>query len=155
MGIPTLRKRFTSQNVFIVIKYSKHFIFSLNFPLPSSHMLNLVICNCEGATMCCLDAPLEKTCHPAAESIASSQPSSGIVSVKRSTWPMATSLWDLKTQPSCPDSGQLCVHALLDLSVRLCESRDCSLPGSSVHEMFQAIFPTQGLNPGLHIYWHS
>ena len=75
---------------------------------------------------------------PAAESIASSQPSSGIVSVKRSTWPMATSLWDLKTQPSCPDSGQLCVHALLDHSVWLCESRDCSLPGSSVHEMFQA-----------------
>ena len=75
---------------------------------------------------------------PAAENIASSQPSSGIVSVKRSTWPMATSLWDLKTQPSCSDSGQLCVHALLDHSVRLCESRDCSLPGSSVHETFQA-----------------
>ena len=75
---------------------------------------------------------------PAAENIASSQPSSGIVSVKRSTWPMATSLWDLKTQPSCSDSGQLCVYALLDHSVQLCESRDCSLPGSSVHETFQA-----------------
>ena len=75
---------------------------------------------------------------PAAESTASSQTSSEIVSVRRYTWPMAISLWDLKTQPSCPDSGQLCVHALLDHSVRLCESRDCGLQGSSVHEMFQA-----------------
>ena len=42
----------------------------------------------------------------------------------------------------------------------LCDPMDCSLPGSSVHGIFQAmvldchfllqgIFPTQGLNPGL------
>ena len=44
----------------------------------------------------------------------------------------------------------------------LCEPMDCSLPGSSVHgdspgkdtgvdchALFQGIFPTQGLNPGL------
>ena len=43
----------------------------------------------------------------------------------------------------------------------LCDSMDCSPPGSSVHEILQArilklaipfsrrVFPTQGLNPGL------
>ena len=31
----------------------------------------------------------------------------------------------------------------------LCDPMACSPPGSSVHGILQAIFPTQGLNPGL------
>ena len=66
-----------------------------------------------------------------------------------------------------------CVHLSYEISIplrlykvkvaqsclTLCNSMDCSLPGSSVHGIFQArilvshsllqIFPTQGLNPGL------
>ena len=54
----------------------------------------------------------------------------------------------------------MCVCELL--SRALCDPMDCSPPGSSVHEIFQAkdtgvgchfllqgIFPTPGLNPGL------
>ena len=53
------------------------------------------------------------------------------------------------------------------LCLTLCDSVDCSLPGSSVHgdspgkntgvgchSLLQGIFPTQGLNPGLlHFRW--
>ena len=57
-----------------------------------------------------------------------------------------------------------CVCCALSLSCvqTLCDPMDCSLPGSSVpggspgkntrvgcHALFQGIFPTQGLNPGL------
>ena len=56
---------------------------------------------------------------------------------------------------------------LLLLNPTLCDPMDCSLPGSSVHGIFQAIvlewiaisfsrgiFPIQGSNPGLRRQWH-
>ena len=56
----------------------------------------------------------------------------------------------------------VCVCEVVQLCPTLCNPMDCSLPGSSIHGIFQAsilewvdisfiqeIFPTQGLNPGL------
>ena len=66
--------------------------------------------------------------------------------------------------PSLPRTGDnfVCVCLVTQSCPTLCDSMDCSLPGSSVHGafpgkntgvgchgLFQGIFPTQGFNPGL------
>ena len=56
----------------------------------------------------------------------------------------------------------MCVYLVAHLCLTLCDPRDCSLPGSSVHgdspgkntgvgchALLQGIFPNQGLNPDL------
>lgn len=88
-GIPSLGKWFTSQNVYIFFKYSKHFLF-LKSCLPPSHTLNLSICNCDDAVMYHSGAPSERRiCHLCCwEYTARSQPSSGVVSANRATLPM-------------------------------------------------------------------
>ena len=116
---------------------SKHFFFPWTFP--SSHMLNLVIYNCEGAMMCFLDASLEKkTCHPSCWEYCQQSTffrnclsqeihlAHGHISLRFKN--PALLPWLRTALRACSASH----------SVGLCESRDCSLPGSSVHEMFQA-----------------
>ena len=63
--------------------------------------------------------------------------------------------------------NQLCVCLVAQSCPTLCDPKDCSLPGSSVHmdspgkntgvgchALLQGIFPTQGLNPVLpHCKW--
>ena len=61
----------------------------------------------------------------------------------------------------------ICCCSVAQLCLTLCDSMDCSLPGSSVHgdspgmntrvgchALLKGIFPTEGLNPGLpHCRW--
>ena len=77
------------------------------------------------------------------------------------------------TSPYPADTGRIerkqwrCVCLVVQLCLTLCDRRDCSPPGSSIHRdspgkstgvgchaLLQGIFPTQGLNPGLpHCRW--
>lgn len=106
MGIPTLRKQFTAQNIYTFLRFLKHFYLTSCFP--SSHILNVGIYNCEDAVMCCLDAPSDKKNlwlwllrgWPATSHLQGlSQPWGPCAAV--------TSLTDWKVKPSRPDSAQL------------------------------------------------
>ena len=73
--------------------------------------------------------------------------------------------WQVDSLPLSHLGSPCLVHKevlVTQLCPTLCDPMDCSPPGSSVHEIFQAkdtgvdchfllqgIFPTQGLNPGL------
>lgn len=42
-----------------------------------------------------------------------------------------------------------CVRVVAQTCLTLCDPLNCTLPGSTVQEIIQEIFPTQGYNPGL------
>ena len=73
--------------------------------------------------------------------------------------------WNNGIKLSCSDHFLMYACPVAQLCLTLCDSMDCSLPGSSVCEIFsgknigvgcrfllQEIFPTQGLNPRI-LHW--